>query len=159
MVAFLDRYTSVLNLFPAGPVSEVLEGIITAVKMVGRGALGGLDGLAAMRPDGPFLRALNAGPPPEADYFAVAADYEPVDAGLRALVTGTVKDAVADRVFQDVANDLVVPEPGVWDDNGAAGFPIPAERTLRLPPGAGVVHTTLFGHPGTGERLTRWLTA
>lgn len=159
MVAFLDRYTSVLNLFPAGPVSEVLEGIITAVKMVGRGALGGLDGLAAMRPDGPFLRALNAGPPPEADYFAVAADYEPVDAGLRALVTGTVKDAVADRVFQDVANDLVVPEPGVWDDNGSAGFPIPAERTLRLPPGAGVVHTTLFGHPGTGERLTRWLTA
>jgi hypothetical protein len=159
MVQMLDRLTSALNLFPTGAVVEVLEAIITVVKMIGHGALKGLDGLASMRPDGKILKALNAGQPSGVEYFAIAADYEPQAQGLKALVAGSVADAVLDRVFQKVANDLVVPEPGVYGKNGSGGFPIPDARLLRLAATEGVVHTTMFSHPSTSARLNQWLTA
>lgn len=158
MVKLLDRLTSALNLFPTGVITEVLEAIITAVKLVGHGALKGLEGLASMRPDGRFLAALNVGKPTGVEYYGIAADYEPRADGLKALVAGKVADTVIDRVFQQVPNDLVVPEPGVYSKNGSGAFPIPAERLLRLPSGEGVIHTTMFGHPQTSAMLARWLT-
>lgn len=157
MVQMVDRFTTALNLFPAGPVTETLEAIISVVKVIGHGALGGLEGLAAMRPDGTFLKALNGGSEDGSNYYAVAADYEPVDQGLRALLTGSVSDAVMDRVFKQVPNDLVVPEPGVYGANGSAGFPIADARCLRVPGDAGVSHTTLFGYPPAQRRLEGWL--
>ena len=39
MVPMIDRYTTSLNLFPSGPVTETLEALITAVKLIGHGAL------------------------------------------------------------------------------------------------------------------------
>jgi hypothetical protein len=157
MVTMVDRLTTALNLFPGGPVSETLEALITAVKVIGHGALKGLDGLAAMRPDGDFLRTLNRGAPAGDGYHAIAADYEPVDQGLRALLTGSVTDAVMDRVFEQVANDLVVPEPGVYEPNGSGAFPIPPARLVKVPPEAGIVHTTLFGYAATSQKLLDWL--
>lgn len=68
--------------------------LIIAVKMVGHGALNGLDGLFSMRQDGQFLRTLNQGSPAGEGYRAIAADYEPTDQGLRALLTGKLADAV-----------------------------------------------------------------
>jgi hypothetical protein len=80
-----------------------------------------------------------------------------VDQGLKALLTGSVTDAVMDRVFEQVPNDLVVPEPGVYGANGNAAFPIPGVRLLQVVPDAGVVHTTLFGYSATSEKLVEWL--
>jgi hypothetical protein len=157
MVKLLDRVTTSLNLFPSGPVTETLEAIITAVKVIGHGALGGLDGLASMNPSGKFLSELNQGPASDTVYHAIAADYEPTDEGLKALIAGKVADAVADRVFGNDANDLVVPLTGAFGANGCAAFPIPDERVVQLPPTAGVMHTQLFGHPQTGKKLLEWL--
>jgi hypothetical protein len=158
MVRMIDRLTTALNLFPTGPVTETLEALITAVKVIGHGALKGLEGLASMRPGGPFLKELNGGSAPSnPGYCAIAADFEPVDQGLRALVTGSLADAVLDRVFQDVANDLVVPEPGVYGANGTASFPIPDARLLKAPPADGIIHTTIFGYPPATAKLLEWL--
>jgi hypothetical protein len=157
MVKMIDRLTTILNLFPSGPVSETLEVLITAVKVIGHGALKGLDGLAAMRPEGRFLQTLNQGMPPGGGYYAVAADYEPVDDGLKSLVAGKVADVVLDRVFEQTPNDLVVPEPGVYGTNGSAAFPIPDQRLPRIPSDAGIVHTTMFGYPPLSAKLTEWL--
>lgn len=157
MVKLLDRVTTSLNLFPSGPVTETLEAIITAVKVIGHGALGGLDGLASMNPSGKFLSELNQGPASDTLYHAIAADYEPTDEGLKALIAGKVADAVADRVFGNDANDLVVPLAGAFGANGCGAFPIPDERVAQLPATAGVMHTQLFGHPQTGKKLLEWL--
>jgi hypothetical protein len=159
MVKMIDRITSALNLFPTGPVVETLETLITAVKVIGHGALRGLDGLSAMSPQGDFLRTLNQGAPAGVTYAAIAADFEPTDQGLRSLITGSVADGVADRVFQEVANDLVVPEPGVYGANGNAAFPIADGNLLTVPAAAGVVHTTLFAHAETNAKLLEWLQA
>lgn len=157
IVDMLDRFTTVLNMFPCGALAETLESIITVVKVIAHGALTGLDGLASMRPLGEFIRTLNQGASSGTGYYAVSADFEPTNEGLRALLAGTVADAVLDRVFEAVHNDLVVPEPGVYDANGNAAFPIPAERLLRIPSGAGVVHTTVFGHAPAIAKVAEWL--
>ncbi|MGZ8379395.1 MAG: esterase/lipase family protein [Gemmatirosa sp.] len=161
MVHFLDRMTTALNLFPGSGVTDVLEGILTAVKVIGHGALKALDGLAAMNPNGKFLQTLNAGTPePGVEYYAVASDYEPDDDGLRALLL----DGTADRVFAGAANDLVVPQLGVFEPmaggNAIGGFfPIAEGRRLLLTRGARVVHTRMFSHPDTVARLRDWLSS
>jgi len=158
MIKMIDRFTSALNLFPSGPVAETLEALITAVKVIGHGALGGLDGLRSMQPGGAFLGQLNQGTASGGDYYGIAADFEPGDGdqGLKALLTGKV-DSLVDRCFETAPNDLVVPQIGVYDGNGSAGFPIPDERLLKVPPAARVIHTTLFGYPPTSAKLTEWL--
>jgi len=162
MVQMIDRLTTALNLFPSGPVAETLEVLLTAIKVIGHGVLKGLDGLASMRPDGEFLGRFNAGTrePPAADggYYAAAADYEPTHEGLKALVAGRIADAVIDRVFEHTANDLVVPEPGVYSAiDGNRGFPVEAGRLLRIPADVGVIHTTVFGYLPLGPKLLEWL--
>jgi hypothetical protein len=158
MVKMIDRLTTALNLFPTGPVTETLEALITAIKVIGHGGLKGLDGLACMHPTGDFLKALNHGEPTGAEYYAVAADYEPTDSGLKALLAGTVADVVLDRVFEDVPNDMVVPEPGVFAENGCKTFPISdVNRMLQIPPTAGVIHTTMFSSDLVRSKLLEWL--
>lgn len=157
MVTMVDRLTTVLNLFPTGPVAETLEALITVVKVIGHGMLNGLSGLAAMRPSGDLLSTLNQGASVRGDYYAIAADFEPAGDSTKLLVAGKVADHVVDRVFLGAANDLVVPELGVYDGNGSGSFPIPQERLLRIPASAGVIHTTVFGYPQTGDKLLHWL--
>jgi hypothetical protein len=156
IVNMIDRLTTGLNLFPPSGVADVLEGILIAVKIIGHGALKGLDGLQAMNPNGEFIKKLNAVGLPGAEYYAVAANYEPQDPGLKALVSGAV-DAVVDRAFQGEENDLLVPELGVYEANGSRSFPIGSNRRLRLPGSAGVMHTGLFGQAQVAQKLGEWL--
>lgn len=155
MTDFVDRHTSILNLIPEGPASvvvEVLEAIITAVKMIGSSALAGLPGLLSMDPSGVFLTEMNQGSPASTEYFAVAADYEPTG-GLKDLV----EDGLADRVFLDAANDLVVPTVGVFSGSADPAFPISRERILEFPPEKGIAHNRFFSQPETGQALIEWL--
>lgn len=155
MSDFIDRHTSILNLIPAGPHSvivEILESIITAVKMIGSSALDGLPGLLSMDPNGEFLMRMNQGSSPAASYFAVAADYEPTG-GLKDLVA----DGLIDRVFLDAANDLVVPTVGVFSGSADPSFPISSERVLEFPPEKGIAHNRFFSQPETSEALVDWL--
>jgi hypothetical protein len=50
-----------------------------------------------------------------------------------------------------------VPERGVYDTNGCDSFPIAEERLLRLPPAAGIMHTSMFNHPEVVSHLRNWL--
>jgi len=159
MVAFLDRFTTMLNLLPPGPasaVAEVLEAIVTVVKVVGRGLLGGLSGLASMNPTGDFIAKLNAPDDASATNYALAANYEPAGASLVDLVATTIGNAVLDRVFGDRHNDLIVPTEGVHTIGGDPTFSIPDERRFVFDD-AGVGHTNFFGHPTTSEKLLAWV--
>ena len=87
----------------------------------------------------------------------MASNYEPVDRGLRGLVSGAA-DGVLDRIFANAGNDLVVPTDGVTGSNGGTGFPLANASVLTFPPGAGVMHTGFFRHPEVSERLLAWMT-
>jgi hypothetical protein len=153
MVELLDRMTSALNLFPESGVVEVLEAVLTVVKVIGHAGLVHLEGLAAMNPDGAFLRALNAPGADDCTYFAVCADFEPASAGLGMALA----DRVLDRVFEHAGNDLVVPTEGMYGPNGHPAFPVPPERRFSFSAERGVTHTTYFSQRETGERLLKWL--
>ncbi|SDC27764.1 hypothetical protein SAMN05444679_102127 [Variovorax sp. CF079] len=156
MVNMVDRLTTALALFPSGPVTETLEALITVIKVLGHGGLKGLDGLASMCPTGRFLDALNGGGGQPGDYFAIASNYEPTDAGLRGLVSGAA-DSVLDQVFGDAGNDLVVPTDGVYQKNGNARFPLPSQRVLLFNEPQGVIHTQVFQQTSVSEKLLNWL--
>jgi pimeloyl-ACP methyl ester carboxylesterase len=155
MMHMIDRFTTILNFFPANGVTEALESIITVIKIIAHGAIRALDGPAAMNPGGTFLKNLNAGTS-KSNYYAIAADYTPTDENLKRFLTGTV-NAVADRVFANDPNDLVVPTIGVFDKNGAAGFPVSASQVFRFPAAEGVMHTRYFSSPKTCQNLLKWL--
>ncbi|MBI4219354.1 MAG: hypothetical protein HY682_04350 [Chloroflexi bacterium] len=162
LVTMIDRYTSILNLAPPGPLStvtEVLEGVITAVKVIGHAAVNGLDGISAMNPRGAFLRTLNArAPASETEYYGIAANFEP-GGSLKQYVKQAVADRILDRVFDDEENDLIVPTIGVYKGTQLPGFPIPDSRVLRFQPRDSVAHTQYFARAETSTRLLQWLSA
>ncbi|HEX2252564.1 MAG TPA: hypothetical protein VHQ65_04790, partial [Thermoanaerobaculia bacterium] len=63
---FVDTFTNLLELVPDNPVVEILASVITVLKQVAVGALGGLDGITAQAPGSEYLTGLNrgAGAPP-----------------------------------------------------------------------------------------------
>lgn len=154
MVEFLDRMTSALNLFPDNFVSDVLEGILTVVKVIGHAGLKVLDGLAAMKPGNQFLTALDQSPIPGCTVYGVGADFEPSGVGLGAAFC-TAADSLIDRVFENDPNDLVVPTNGMRAWGG--GVQIPDDHFQGFSPDRGVMHTRYFDQPETSARLLHWL--
>jgi hypothetical protein len=153
MIDLVDRYTSLLNLLPPGPwstVTEILEAVLTVVKIIGHGAVAGLPGLAAMRAGGEFLAGLDTGTAP-GRCFAVEADFEPTGS-LASLLR--LSDSVLDRVFGATANDLVVPTAGV----APGGLRMPPEDRCDFDSAAHVWHCGYFSQPRTRECLRSWMT-
>jgi pimeloyl-ACP methyl ester carboxylesterase len=159
MSDLIDRYTTMLNLAPPRPkvVAEVLESIIVVVKLIGRAALKGLDGLAAMNPRGSFLPKLSRRLPSTTEYYGITADFEP-KGSLADAIGQVVGDQVLDRVFKDAPNDLIVPTDGVHQA-GSPMFPLAANRVYRFDAVRGVTHSGFFSEPETSEKVLQWLLA
>lgn len=156
----IDRYTTALNVLPTGPVTGILEAIVTTVKILAHATMKSLDGLAAMHPEGRYLRDVNRPAVTTTRYFAISSNFEPDTAdaeALRSIITRRIGDAMMDRVFGNAPNDLVVPTRGVYDAAGP-NFPIAPEDRLVFPPSRAVWHSAYFEQPETAECLRRWLT-
>ena len=159
MVSMIDRLTSVTNLIPTGFVSELLDALITVVKVIGHGGLKSLDGLASMRPEGPYLEAFATASKTGARYYAITADFDASARQATSPLKSLVKDALMDKIFKQAANDLVVPTEGVFAPNGSLSFPIDPTSRLEIPASAGVVHTTYFLSPDARRKLKEWLSS
>ena len=157
MVSMIDRLTSVSNLIPTGFVSELLDGLITVIKVIGHGGLKSLDGLASMNPEGQYLKALVGSPKTSATYYAITADFDASAQESTAPLKSLVKDKLMDKIFEKAANDLVVPTEGVFAPNGSLSFPIESVSRLELPSSSGVVHTTYFLSPDARAKMKEWL--
>ncbi len=149
---YIDSWTNLLNFFPTNGVVDVLQVLITLVKQVAVGAFQGLDGLESMLPKGDFLAKLNAGQKTTTNYFALASDYGPSNAGLEAWA----KSRLLDNIFKE-KNDLIVPTAGVYDQNGNQDFPITNRYVFS--PADGVSHSEYFGNGVAREKIAEWLFA
>jgi hypothetical protein len=146
--SLLDTFTNLLSLFPEELFSTAIEGVLEVVKQVATGVLGGLDGLAAMDPDGPSLRDLNRVAAHSATAArAITSDFEPEQAPLavRAL------DLVTDPLF-GAANDLVVPTEGVYR---AGAYSV--DDPFVVPVRSAVSHTAFFRDAEVRRQLATWL--
>lgn len=152
---FIDTYTNILSLVPDNVVTDALEVLITVLKQLAVGALGGLEGIMAQAPDSKFLRQLNqAGGAGDTRYAAISSDFEPAAGSSLARFA---RDVVTDRVFGDAGNDLVVPTDGVHVGGGGGRFPI--TDPLLFASADAIDHSGFWPEERTGEALAQWLTA
>jgi hypothetical protein len=156
MVQMIDRFTTIAKFIPSGTARKIVDALVLVVKILGHALLDDLEGLAAMNPTGGFMKALNIPGGTPSDFFAIASDFEPKP-GTPFLSLTRAEDFTVDRVFESVANDLVVPRDGVFAMNGAGGFPIGDARCLLFGPADGVIHTEFFSEPRTATKLLDWL--
>ena len=159
MVSMLNRYTALLNLIPPGPwsvVTDALDWVLTAVRLLGEAFLAGLPGLQSMNPTGPFLTTrLNVGGPSGASHYAISADVEPTGSAALLFRAG---NPLVDDVFGQRANDLVVPTAGVAQVPADPGWPpIAPQHALTFGPVDNVWHCSIFTHPRTRQALLAWL--
>lgn len=151
MSDFIDTYTNLLNFIPDNFITDVLDGVVTVAKQLAVGALKGLPGLQAMRPDGDFGKKLNTGARSgDTRYFALASDFTPAEPGLKQLATNKLMD----RIFK-AKNDLVVPTDGVFAPNGSGFFPI--EQPFVFSGTDAVAHTGFFASRPARDKILEWL--
>lgn len=155
----IDRISTLLNLAPDGPLSavaDVLDGVLTVVKIIGCNGIGELPGLSAMDPAKDWLTKLGRRETLPHTAYAIGSDYEPSGGVLRLV---RVPDELADRVFGMLPNDLVVPASGVHDAGSAEGFPIPPDRRVAFDKNESIWHCAFFGQQKTHRAMLDWLTA
>ena len=152
MSHLIDRYTTWAAWLPTPGIVDVFEGLLSVVKQFAVGVFEGLAGLKSMDPGGEYLKALNTGrAAPATRYFALAANYDPIDPNLRSFAHNMFMDEIFQR-----DNDLVVPTASVWDSNGAGLFPIQDRHIFAKTDG--VDHGGYFSSTIGQERILSWLT-
>lgn len=154
MVEYLDRLTTCLDVFPDNGVTDILEGILTVIKVIGHAGLVSLDGLEAMAPGNTDLNSLNQSLIPNCTTYGIGSDFEPKIYGLAGAFCKAA-DSMVDRIFDDAPNDLVVPCNGMRDWDGKNQ--IADSNYLYYPPEKGISHTQYFNQPQTAEQLLAWL--
>jgi hypothetical protein len=176
--AFVDLYTNIavaafrlLTLMPqtAAPtlvLKELVQGLGAFVKYLAAYATGDVPGLAAMRPDGDFVRTLNSRQqdqpePGAAAYYAITADFAPVigDADhqpreLPRRLVLSIADGLVDRVMRE-PNDLVVNTRSMTAIDESVGVFV--RDTFAFGATPAVYHTVYFTRPEVVNALVRWL--
>lgn len=156
----IDRYTNLLTNLPDNLWTISIEALLALVRLIGRGALGGLPGLRAMLPDGDYLGWLNSAAQHPATYYAIGANFVPSDPNLLASLRRKAVDAVVDHIFGGSENDGVVPTLGSYQMSGSAtGFPIPEARRRVFTLDAQVHHTNYFMTDAVNQQIVTWLAA
>jgi len=151
--SFIETLTNLLEFIPDNPATDTLDVLLTLLKQVAVGAMGGLDGLMSMDPGGVFLRGLNRPSTVAASYHALAANFEPPQGSS---LGRYARDHLTDLVFCLEPNDLVVPTEGVYRPNGATAFPIQDRHVFKSD--AGVDHSSFWTQQPTLDAFDRWLT-
>ena len=148
IISFLDGHTALLSALPDSVSTIMLEALLCLVKLVVTGAVFGLPGLAAMEPEGEYLKTLGQRHLGKHRWFTIGADYQPA-ASVKSRFVSRAADRVVDSFFSS-ANDLVVPSDGCH-------VPGPlVEASLRLA-GADVHHCNYFRDTTVHDQLNAWL--
>ncbi|MFT3859085.1 MAG: hypothetical protein QM742_16820 [Aquabacterium sp.] len=166
MIDMIDLFTNCLTSLPDGPVSYSLEVLLGLVTLVGHAGAKALPGIAALGTAGSYVsQVLNRSTAPSpAIYAAAAADFEPQPGRDNGWMIDRLADPAMDRVFerdgQRQANDLVVPQQGVFAANGHPSFPI--DDPLVYGASDGIWHPPSFlrsgpsAHRGPFRQGRRW---
>ncbi|MEM6768799.1 MAG: hypothetical protein AAF655_27930 [Bacteroidota bacterium] len=148
----LNRYMLMTSLIPIPMVSKILGGILAVVRGIGSAALTHLPGLSdqAARKDNDFLKTLNANYEHKTAIYGIGANYNPQNANIKSYLMNTV----VDRLFQDEANDVVVPTQGCFEAPGAYRFPI---KHIEYDETKDIFHMNYFKTETVRKQIENWL--
>ncbi len=146
---YLDILMTATNLLPDG-FDVTVDAILTVAKLLLSEVMPVLPGLDDQQPQSSLLPLL--APTPRPEDAAIQTNYS-APPGLQAVMRAA--DEVADFIFGQKENDLVVPTAGVsqW-----AEVVFEPERCLPFAAERGVHHCNLFSQAETREKLLAWLT-
>ena len=176
---FIDLYTNLAMastraiglIWGSLPIAEIARGVIDGVGAFVKYLVaysvdgGGVPGLAAMKPDGDFVRQINQTQPgqagPGTPWFVISSDFQPHLVGdndtLRELPARLVKqlvDGLANQLF-DTPNDLVVDTKSMSSiDAETGGF---VSDSLAFGANGRVYHLAYVIQPEVARALTDWL--
>jgi len=148
----VDTLSTVLNTVGIN-VPTPAEVILAFVKDIAEAAYPELRGLSAMVPSGAFLKDFNARRPRDAEYLAIASNYEPIDGRLQSYFNDAIKDAIFKK-----DNDCMVRVDSVVGSGIKGEFPRVKEQLL-LGEKKGIEHSRYFGNDAVADRLVSWLGA
>ena len=169
LASYIEVVTNSLNAFPVPGPQDVLEAILEIAKLISGGVIDGLRGLQSMRPDGPWLRALNqptGSPEAGRRYYGLGSSFredseafKQMPEGFRVLASGKLANAIF-----GITNDLVVPAEGVFESNGSDRFPLAEENILffgssgdRGGDRSGIDHSGYFAQDAARRQIVEWL--
>ena len=148
---WLDIITNVAQFVPDNPVTDIIALVLTVLKQLALGVLEGLPGITSMDPAGKYLEALNVDGDIAANYYAIAAEFEPPEG---APLKRVAHDIAIDTLFSGRGNDLVVPTAGVGAIPGLARF---APESVVFDSAHGLDHSSFFGDAEEIAKLKEWL--
>lgn len=144
----------------------LLTGVAVFAKAIAAGAITDrlVPGVAAMDPDGPFIKALNATQPrqpipSDVDYYAVTGNFEPSMAEasgtgeVAAKVAKMIRDKCVDDLFGE-PNDAVVNTMSMTALDPGFDF---AGKTFDTGPSGTVFHQNYFSEDLVAAHLMKWL--
>jgi pimeloyl-ACP methyl ester carboxylesterase len=134
--AFVDRLANYVNMLPDSVATIATGALLSIAGSIAEVALPRLPGLADQAPGSPLLEALAAAPR-AAQHFAFQSDYT-----ASGDLVEVIKDRVADRIFGETKNDVVVPTEGV-----SRGMQVAPQHLVAFGRDDKVHHTNFFGHP------------
>lgn len=167
MVAGTSRLLGLLPgaKLPTQIFSQSIKIIGSLVKYMAQDAVSdnAVPGLAAMKPEGDFVKAMNALPasrtrPGASSYYAIGSDFEPdgnTSAGeLGKRIIFKVADGFVDKLMGE-ANDLVVDTDSMFIVD-----PVPSAQLMEKLPfseNGEIYHTVYFNQPQVARQFSQWL--
>lgn len=149
----VDRLANIVSSLPDSISTISLGAILSIAAYLAETAFKYLPGLADQAPGSKFLSLLNQPPADPKRYFAVQADYEPTGSLLLALKE-RLADRLADRLFSDKKNDLIVPTVGVSVNEE---FTLDPSRVTDYDNTQGIHHTNYFHRKRTWQQIVNYL--
>lgn len=156
-VSLLDSYTNLLLKLPDGPITIILEAIISLVKILGANTVKGLPGLQSMLPEGDYLKDLGSRSLGNAQLYGMGARYLPMGQGAVGIVKALALKVVLKKLFGE-DSDMVVPTQGSLSFGPEDAPLIPRERQMLYDSDSAVNHINFFNNQRVNGQLTDWLT-
>lgn len=157
----LGWFANLLELFPENPLTTCAGWVSGSLSWIAQHLVGDLPGLSAMDMQGSVISELQGdpGPPADAAYFAICANFAP-DQNMLARFSDMGIDA-----FFAGANDLVVPTDGGWRTGATPASWVPVSRIGCFGAGGNILrdqasaanHLNIMGRPETASFILRAL--
>lgn len=145
---FVNRLANYVTMLPDSALTIASGALLSIAGAVAEVTLPRLPGIADQIP-GSALQKLLAPPVGGIDnFYAFSSNYEP-----KGDLVDVIKDGVADRIFKNAKNDLVVPSEGVAM---TPYFALPSERCVSFSPERHVHHSAFFIQPEM-LKIVPWL--
>ncbi|MEM9836663.1 MAG: hypothetical protein AAF828_09185 [Bacteroidota bacterium] len=156
-ISLMDTYTNLLLKLPDGPITIILESIISLIKIIGGNTVSALPGLQSMLPKGNYLNDLGSRSLGNAQLYTMGARYLPMGDNLVGIVKSLALKVVLKKLFGE-DSDMVVPTGGSLNFGPEEAPLIPRDRQMLYDSDSAVNHLNFFTDDRVNGQLVSWLT-